>query len=56
MPLAGKRNSILIFGMLITCLFYLDLKIVILTIKEVFISEGIVGAGSATMEKFKGNV
>ncbi len=36
--------------------FYLDLKILILTIKKVFFSEGISGAGSATMEKFKGNV
>ncbi len=36
--------------------FYLDLKILILTIKKVFISEGISAAGSDTMEKFKGNV
>ncbi len=36
--------------------FYLDLKILILTIKKVFTSEGISAAGSDTMEKFKGNL
>ena len=36
--------------------FHLDLKILILTIKKVFISEGISAAGAATMEKFKGNL
>ncbi|MEQ8476360.1 sugar transferase [Fulvivirga sp.] len=35
--------------------FWLDLKIIFLTIKKVFIAEGISAKGSATMEKFKGN-
>lgn len=37
------------------CSFILDCKIVILTIKKVFMSEGISAAGSMTTEKFKGN-
>ena len=36
--------------------FWLDLKIVILTIKKVFIAEGISAKGSATMDKFKGHL
>ena len=36
--------------------FWLDLKIVILTIRKVFIAEGISAKGSATMDKFKGNL
>ena len=35
--------------------FLLDLKILFLTLKKVFISEGISAEGMATMEKFKGN-
>lgn len=35
--------------------FWLDLKIIFLTIKKVFVAEGIAAEGSATMEKFKGN-
>ncbi len=35
--------------------FWLDIKILLLTIKKVFISEGISSATSVTMEKFKGN-
>lgn len=37
------------------CSFVLDCKIVILTIKKVFMSEGISAAGSVTTENFKGN-
>lgn len=35
--------------------FWLDLKILLLTVKKVFISEGISQEGQATMEKFKGS-
>jgi lipopolysaccharide/colanic/teichoic acid biosynthesis glycosyltransferase len=35
--------------------FGLDLKILFLTVKKVFVSEGINQAGQATAEKFKGN-
>lgn len=35
--------------------FWLDLKILLLTVKKVFIREGIVGENSMTMEKFKGS-
>jgi lipopolysaccharide/colanic/teichoic acid biosynthesis glycosyltransferase len=35
--------------------FLIDLKIVFLTIKKVFISEGITQEGEATMEVFNGN-
>ena len=35
--------------------FWLDLKILLLTIKKVFIREGISGEGEATMSKFTGN-
>jgi lipopolysaccharide/colanic/teichoic acid biosynthesis glycosyltransferase len=35
--------------------FLLDLRIVFLTLKKVFISEGISQEGQATMEAFKGN-
>ncbi len=35
--------------------FLLDLKILFLTIKKVFVREGITSESSATMEKFKGN-
>ncbi|NGZ90290.1 sugar transferase [Psychroflexus maritimus] len=35
--------------------FLLDLKILFLTVKKVFVSEGINQAGQATAEKFKGN-
>lgn len=35
--------------------FLLDLKIILLTIKKVFIREGISSSTSVTMEKFKGN-
>lgn len=35
--------------------FYLDLKIIFLTIQKIFKSEGINQEGEATMEKFKGN-
>ncbi len=35
--------------------FWLDLKIILLTIKKVFLGQGITGAGEATMSKFKGN-
>ncbi|MBV7440772.1 sugar transferase [Weeksellaceae bacterium TAE3-ERU29] len=36
--------------------FLLDMKIVFLTIKKVFVSEGISQKGQATMEPFKGNL
>lgn len=36
--------------------FKLDLKILFLTIKKVFVSEGISSDTSVTMEKFKGNI
>jgi len=35
--------------------FFLDLKILFLTIKKIFVSEGVNQAGSATMEAFKGS-
>jgi len=35
--------------------FFLDIKIIILTIKKVFKKEGINSGSSVTMEKFKGN-
>jgi lipopolysaccharide/colanic/teichoic acid biosynthesis glycosyltransferase len=35
--------------------FWLDLKILVKTVKKVFVSEGISAADSVTMEKFKGN-
>ncbi len=35
--------------------FWLDLKIVLLTVKKVFMSEGINGIGQITTEAFKGN-
>ncbi|PWY56682.1 sugar transferase [Legionella qingyii] len=35
--------------------FYLDIKILMLTIKKVLIREGITGQGSVTNEKFTGN-
>lgn len=37
------------------CSLWLDIKIVVLTIKKVFIREGISQAGQATMEFFNGN-
>jgi undecaprenyl phosphate N,N'-diacetylbacillosamine 1-phosphate transferase len=37
------------------CNFLLDVKILILTVKKVFISEGISQEGEVTMEVFKGN-
>lgn len=37
------------------CSFYLDLKIIFLTIKKVFIREGISQEGQATIEPFNGN-
>lgn len=36
--------------------FLLDLKILFLTVKKVFVREGISQEGEATMEKFKGNL
>jgi len=38
------------------CNFILDIKILFLTIKKVFVSEGISQEGNATMEPFKGNL
>ena len=35
--------------------FWLDLKILLLTVKKVFVREGISGAGEATMSKFTGS-
>ena len=35
--------------------FWLDLKIIFLTIKKILLKEGITGPGEATMSKFKGN-
>lgn len=35
--------------------FWLDLKILLLTVKKVFVREGISAVGHATMEKFKGS-
>ncbi len=35
--------------------FWLDLKIILLTIKKILLREGITGSGEATMSKFKGN-
>jgi lipopolysaccharide/colanic/teichoic acid biosynthesis glycosyltransferase len=35
--------------------FWLDLLILLLTVKKVLISEGISSAGSATMERFTGS-
>lgn len=37
------------------CSFFLDIKILFLTIKKVFVSEGISQVGEATMEVFNGN-
>jgi len=37
------------------CSFWLDLKIIFLTIKKVFLREGITEYGEMTMSKFKGN-
>ena len=36
--------------------FWLDIKILFLTIKKVFVREGVSAEGYATAEKFKGNV
>lgn len=36
--------------------FWLDMKILLLTVKKVFISEGINEEGQATSEEFKGNI
>jgi lipopolysaccharide/colanic/teichoic acid biosynthesis glycosyltransferase len=36
--------------------FYLDLKILLLTVKKIFIREGISADGVATMNKFTGNL
>jgi len=35
--------------------FWIDLKIIVLTVKKVFLREGITGVGQATMSKFTGN-
>ncbi len=35
--------------------FWIDLKIIVLTVKKVFLREGISGVGEATMSKFTGN-
>ncbi len=35
--------------------FILDVKILLLTVKKVFVSEGISQEGQATMKEFKGN-
>lgn len=35
--------------------FWIDLKIILLTIKKIFLKEGIAGPGEATMSKFKGS-
>jgi lipopolysaccharide/colanic/teichoic acid biosynthesis glycosyltransferase len=35
--------------------FWLDLKILLLTVKKVFVREGISGAGEVTMSKFAGS-
>jgi hypothetical protein len=35
--------------------FWLDVKIVLLTAKKVFVREGIFQTGQATVEAFKGN-
>jgi hypothetical protein len=37
------------------CSFLLDLKIIVLTIKKVFVREGISSDTSVTMEPFTGN-
>jgi undecaprenyl phosphate N,N'-diacetylbacillosamine 1-phosphate transferase len=37
------------------CSFFLDVKILFLTVKKVFVSEGISQEGQVTMEVFKGN-
>ena len=37
------------------CSLFLDLKILFLTVKKVFVREGISQDGQATMEVFKGN-
>ena len=37
------------------CSFLLDIKIIVLTLKKVFVREGISQEGHATMETFKGN-
>ena len=37
------------------CSFILDLRIIVLTIKKVFVREGISSETSATMEPFTGN-
>jgi lipopolysaccharide/colanic/teichoic acid biosynthesis glycosyltransferase len=37
------------------CSFWLDVKIVFLTIKKVLMKEGITAANNATIDKFKGN-
>jgi len=38
------------------CSFWLDLKIIFLTVKKVFLREGISAEGEATMSKFEGSV
>ena len=35
--------------------FWIDLKIIVLTVKKVFLREGLSGVGEATMSKFTGN-
>src|SRR5690625_4809406 len=35
--------------------FFLDLKILFLTVKKVFVSEGVTAQGQATTERFKGD-
>lgn len=37
------------------CSFFLDIKIIIMTIKKIFIREGISQEGNITMEEFRGN-
>lgn len=37
------------------CSFFLDIKIIIMTIKKIFIREGISQEGNVTMEEFRGN-
>lgn len=37
------------------CIFFLDIKIIIMTIKKIFIREGISQDGNVTMEEFRGS-
>ena len=54
-PFHGMKNSPTMFGTLDHFSFWLDIKILFLTVKKVFVKEGISAEGEATMPYFTGN-